>query len=135
MALAIEVFGRIDFVICGAAGNFLAPLSGLSENAFRTVIEIDTVREQQTRILDVHVQHEARHISHCESDFAASTQVTRGIHTHECYTALSWHVVCIYRKTLSYTILGHAYQGHVSAAKAGVDALSGTLNNWAFPSS
>lgn len=28
----------------GAAGNFLAPISGLSENAFRTVVEIDTVR-------------------------------------------------------------------------------------------
>ena len=27
----------------GAAGNFLAPISGLSENAFKTVIEIDTV--------------------------------------------------------------------------------------------
>lgn len=62
---AINEFGRIDFVICGevylklicklqmmietfffalgAAGNFLAPISGLSENAFRTVIEIDTV--------------------------------------------------------------------------------------------
>ncbi|KAF9783804.1 hypothetical protein BJ322DRAFT_1067173 [Thelephora terrestris] len=39
----IEKFGRIDFVICGAAGNFLAPLSGLSENAFRTVMEIDTL--------------------------------------------------------------------------------------------
>ncbi|KAG8973738.1 hypothetical protein FRB90_009877, partial [Tulasnella sp. 427] len=38
----IETFGKIDFVICGAAGNFLAPISGLSENAFRTVIEIDT---------------------------------------------------------------------------------------------
>ena len=68
MRKTIEKFGRIDFVICGefglspagvvisfqtapsllyltgAAGNFLAPLSGLSENAFRTVIEIDTVR-------------------------------------------------------------------------------------------
>ncbi|GJJ08960.1 hypothetical protein Clacol_003180 [Clathrus columnatus] len=40
---AIDEFGRIDFVICGAAGNFLAPISGLSENAFRTVIEIDTI--------------------------------------------------------------------------------------------
>ena len=28
----------------GAAGNFLAPISKLSENGFRTVIEIDTVR-------------------------------------------------------------------------------------------
>jgi len=59
----IERYGRIDFVIngicpkhtfypfiptnddwlSGAAGNFLAPISGLSENGFRTVIEIDTV--------------------------------------------------------------------------------------------
>jgi 2,4-dienoyl-CoA reductase [(3E)-enoyl-CoA-producing], peroxisomal len=67
LASAVEAtiakFGRIDYVICGAfpssihhkaasnltstsigaAGNFLAPISGLSENAFRTVIEIDTV--------------------------------------------------------------------------------------------
>jgi 2,4-dienoyl-CoA reductase [(3E)-enoyl-CoA-producing], peroxisomal len=68
VAKTIEKFGRIDFVICGtpllllithsrfdisvawfrftyigAAGNFLAPISGLSENAFRTVMEIDTV--------------------------------------------------------------------------------------------
>lgn len=28
----------------GAAGNFLAPISGISENAFKTVMEIDTVR-------------------------------------------------------------------------------------------
>jgi peroxisomal 2,4-dienoyl-CoA reductase len=40
---AIDNFGRIDFVICGAAGNFLAPISGLSENGFKTVMEIDTV--------------------------------------------------------------------------------------------
>ena len=58
----IDKFGHIDFVVCGwhssfvhlllifnvtegAAGNFLAPISGLSENAFRTVMEIDTVRQ------------------------------------------------------------------------------------------
>jgi len=44
----IAEFGRIDFVICGAAGNFLAPISGLSENAFRTVIEIDTLGTYHT---------------------------------------------------------------------------------------
>ncbi|KAG8906605.1 hypothetical protein FRC00_012455, partial [Tulasnella sp. 408] len=43
VAKTVETFGKIDFVICGAAGNFLAPISGLSENAFRTVIEIDTL--------------------------------------------------------------------------------------------
>ncbi|WOO82008.1 Peroxisomal 2,4-dienoyl-CoA reductase SPS19 [Vanrija pseudolonga] len=45
---AIEAFGRIDFVVCGAAGNFLAPISALSENAFRTVIEIDTLGTYNT---------------------------------------------------------------------------------------
>ncbi|KAJ3193992.1 hypothetical protein HK101_003701 [Irineochytrium annulatum] len=38
-----ERFGRIDFVVCGAAGNFLAPAEALSHNAFKTVIEIDLV--------------------------------------------------------------------------------------------
>lgn len=48
VAKTIETFGRIDFVICGAAGNFLAPISGLSENGFRTVIEIDTIGTYNT---------------------------------------------------------------------------------------
>ncbi|KAJ7708306.1 2,4-dienoyl-CoA reductase [Mycena rosella] len=48
VARTIEAYGRIDFVICGAAGNFLAPIAGLSENAFRTVIEIDTLGTYHT---------------------------------------------------------------------------------------
>ncbi|TFK70871.1 2,4-dienoyl-CoA reductase [Pluteus cervinus] len=48
VAKTIEKFGRIDFVICGAAGNFLAPIANLSENAFRTVIEIDTLGTYNT---------------------------------------------------------------------------------------
>ncbi|KAF5375963.1 hypothetical protein D9757_008845 [Collybiopsis confluens] len=48
VAKTIEKFGKIDFVICGAAGNFMAPVSGLSENAFRTVIEIDTIGTYNT---------------------------------------------------------------------------------------
>ncbi|KAI0735987.1 NAD(P)-binding protein [Earliella scabrosa] len=48
VAKTVEKFGRIDFVICGAAGNFLAPISKLSENGFRTVIEIDTIGTYNT---------------------------------------------------------------------------------------
>jgi len=48
VAKTIEKYGRIDFVICGAAGNFLAPISELSENGFRTVIEIDTIGTYNT---------------------------------------------------------------------------------------
>lgn len=43
VAKPVETYGRIDFLIKGAAGNFLAPFEGLSYNAFRTVIEIDTL--------------------------------------------------------------------------------------------
>ncbi|KAF9520707.1 hypothetical protein BS47DRAFT_1323329 [Hydnum rufescens UP504] len=39
----VAQFGRIDFVICGAAGNFLTTIDAMSENAFRTVLEIDTI--------------------------------------------------------------------------------------------
>jgi len=44
----IVQLGRIDFVICGAAGNFLAPISGLSENGFKTVLDIDTLGTYNT---------------------------------------------------------------------------------------
>ncbi|KAF8629527.1 hypothetical protein AX15_003399 [Amanita polypyramis BW_CC] len=48
VAKTIEKFGRIDFVICGAAGNFLSPISGLSENAFKTVMDIDVMGTYNT---------------------------------------------------------------------------------------
>ncbi|XP_033630116.1 peroxisomal 2,4-dienoyl-CoA reductase-like [Asterias rubens] len=40
---ALGHFGKIDILVNGAAGNFLAPASGLSFNGFKTVIEIDTL--------------------------------------------------------------------------------------------
>lgn len=39
----LERFGRIDVVVNGAAGNFLAPAAQLSYNGFKTVIEIDAI--------------------------------------------------------------------------------------------
>merc|ERR1712080_659438 len=44
----VAELGRIDFVVAGAAGNFLAPIDGLSSNAFRTVLEIDTIGTYNT---------------------------------------------------------------------------------------
>ena len=35
--------GAMDFVISGAAGNFLAPALGMSANAFKAVIDIDLI--------------------------------------------------------------------------------------------
>ena len=43
VARCIESFDRLDIVVNGAAGNFLAPAAKLSYNAFKTVMEIDTI--------------------------------------------------------------------------------------------
>ncbi|NXW21815.1 DECR2 reductase, partial [Circaetus pectoralis] len=40
---ALKEFKRIDILVNGAAGNFLCPASSLSFNAFKTVIDIDTI--------------------------------------------------------------------------------------------
>lgn len=34
-------FGPLDIVVSGAAGNFVAPATGISYNGFRTVVDID----------------------------------------------------------------------------------------------
>jgi NAD(P)-dependent dehydrogenase (short-subunit alcohol dehydrogenase family) len=41
MQQVADNFGPLDIVISGAAGNFLAPVNGMSANAFRTVVDID----------------------------------------------------------------------------------------------
>jgi NAD(P)-dependent dehydrogenase (short-subunit alcohol dehydrogenase family) len=38
-----DQFGEIDILICGAAGNFPAPVLGMSANGFKAVIDIDLV--------------------------------------------------------------------------------------------
>ncbi|KWU44453.1 NAD(P)-binding protein [Rhodotorula sp. JG-1b] len=87
----VAELGRIDFVVAGAAGNFLAPIDGLSSNAFRTVLEIDTIGTYNT--------------------FKAT--VGELLKTRGSFQAIS--------ATLHYK--GMPLQAHVSAAKAGVDAL------------
>lgn len=42
IAQTIEVFGKIDILVNGAAGNFLVPAASLSPNGFRSVLDIDT---------------------------------------------------------------------------------------------
>lgn len=93
--VAVKDFGKIDFVICGAAGNFLAPLSGLSERAFKTVIDIDLLGTYNT------IKATLPYI-----------RSSRGAYIH-------------ISATLHYR--GTPWQAHVSAAKAGVDALSAVV--------
>lgn len=39
----VAAYGRIDFVVCGAAGNFMVPMDGLKPKGFQTVVEIDLI--------------------------------------------------------------------------------------------
>lgn len=41
MADMIDHFGRIDIVVNNAAGNFPAPISGISYNGFKSIVDID----------------------------------------------------------------------------------------------
>jgi NAD(P)-dependent dehydrogenase (short-subunit alcohol dehydrogenase family) len=38
-----DQFGEIDIIVCGAAGNFPAPVLGMSANGFKAVIDIDLI--------------------------------------------------------------------------------------------
>lgn len=44
----VKELGRIDFVIAGAAGNFLADFNHLSSNAFKLVVDIDLLGSYNT---------------------------------------------------------------------------------------
>lgn len=95
VAATIEHFGKIDIVVNGAAGNFLAPAEELSPNGFGTVVDIDLKGTFNV----------------CRATFAQLKE-HRG------------HILNI-SATLHY--LGTPMQLHVSAAKAGVDALTKNL--------
>jgi NAD(P)-dependent dehydrogenase (short-subunit alcohol dehydrogenase family) len=41
--LTCAAYGEIDILLCGAAGNFPAPVTGMSSNGFRAVVDIDLV--------------------------------------------------------------------------------------------
>lgn len=43
-----ELLGSIDILVCGAAGNFPAPVMGMSANAFKAVIDIDLLGTYNT---------------------------------------------------------------------------------------
>lgn len=48
VALAVAAFGPLDIVLAGAAGNFPAPVDGISPNGFKTVVDIDLLGTYNT---------------------------------------------------------------------------------------
>ena len=48
VALGVEAHGMYDIVLAGAAGNFPAPVDGISPNGFKTVVDIDLIGTYHT---------------------------------------------------------------------------------------
>lgn len=95
LADTVAHFGKIDIVVNGAAGNFLAPAESLSPNGFGTVVDIDLKGTFNV----------------CRAAFAQ----------------LKEHQGQILNISATLHYLGTPMQLHVSAAKAGVDALTRNL--------
>lgn len=103
----VKELGAIDYVIAGAAGNFLAPIAGLSSNAFRSVLEIDTLGSYNTLKAT---------LPHLIASAAKNPNTGTNVSTGGRIIFLS--------ATFHYT--GMPLQAHAAAAKAGVDAISAT---------
>ncbi|KAL1864792.1 hypothetical protein VTK73DRAFT_5645 [Phialemonium thermophilum] len=100
--------GAIDFVIAGAAGNFISPLSTLSPNGFKAVIEIDTIGTFNT--VKATIPHLIQSSKRNPNANPAGTTGGR--------------IVAV-SATFHYT--GMPLQSHVSAAKAAVDSLMASV--------
>ena len=94
---AVDEFGKIDILVNGAAGNFLATASKLSTNGMRTVLEIDTLGT-------FNMSREVFNQSMSKNGGGVIINISASLH---------WN--------------GSALQAHSSAAKAGVDALTKVL--------
>ncbi|KAI1804068.1 NAD(P)-binding protein [Daldinia bambusicola] len=103
----VKELGAIDFVIAGAAGNFVSPISGLSSNGFKTVMEIDVLGTYNTvkATIPYLVESAARNKSN-ENGLTGGRII---------YVSATFH----------YT--GMPMQAHVMAAKASVDSIMASV--------
>lgn len=124
----VRELGGIDFLMCGtkhpcplfpstlqadtethragAAGNFLAPISQLSPNAFKSVMDIDVLGSYNVTKLC---------LPHLVASASANKSASSGLGGRIIYFSATMH----------YT--GLPLQAHVCVAKAGVDALSANV--------
>lgn len=93
----VSRFGRVDILLNGAAGNFLASAEKLTSNGFKTVMEIDTLGT----------------FNMSKAVFVNSMKANRSGNIINISAELHWN--------------GTALQAHSASAKAGVDALTKVL--------
>ncbi|KLJ05652.1 hypothetical protein EMPG_09364 [Blastomyces silverae] len=108
----VKELGAIDFVIAGAAGNFLASIDQLSVNAFKSVMDIDVLGSYNTlkATIPYLLESAAKH----KSDGVTPSP-----------TGTGGRIIFV-SATIHYT--GIPLQTHVAVAKAGVDSLSNNVS-------
>ncbi|KAJ1272745.1 hypothetical protein BS78_06G226200 [Paspalum vaginatum] len=103
VAATVEHFGKLDILVNGAAGNFLASPEDLKPKGFRTVLDIDTVGTYT-------MCYEA--LKYLKKGGPGRSPSSGGL-------------IINISATLQYTAAW--YQIHLSAAKAGVDSIARSL--------
>ena len=104
VAKTAEKFGGIDILVNCAAGNFLAPITGLSPNGFRTVIDID---------------------------LQGTFNMTKACFPHLCSAGEKHRNANVLNITATLHYTGVPFQAHAAAAKAGIDSFTRTCaNEW-----
>ncbi|KAJ5525952.1 hypothetical protein N7513_005044 [Penicillium frequentans] len=108
----VKELGGIDFVIAGAAGNFLASIEQLSVNAFKSVMDIDVLGSYNTLKATLPYLIESGKKHRVDSEL------------NPCPLGTGGRIIFV-SATLHYR--GMPFQAHVSVAKAGIDSLSNSV--------
>ncbi|OGM46587.1 peroxisomal 2 [Aspergillus bombycis] len=106
----VKELGGIDYVIAGAAGNFLASINQLSANAFKSVMDIDVLGSYNTLKATLPYLVESANKHKVDSKSLKPSPLGTGGR------------IIFVSATIHYRTM--PFQTHVSVAKAGVDALS-----------
>ncbi|OAP65117.1 hypothetical protein AYL99_01089 [Fonsecaea erecta] len=109
----VQRLGSIDFVIAGAAGNFVSTIDDLSVNAFKAVVDIDLVGSFITAKSTLPHLAASAERARATKDSSESPSLTGGR--------------IIFVSSTNYQCARIA-QAHVCAAKAGVNALSDCIS-------
>ncbi|EAW12647.1 SDR family oxidoreductase [Aspergillus clavatus NRRL 1] len=110
----VKELGAIDYVIAGAAGNFLASIQQLSVNAFKSVIDIDVLGSYNTLKATLPYLIESAKKHRVDSETLRPSPLGTGGR------------IIFVSATIHYRAI--PFQAHVAVAKAGIDALSHTVS-------